>query len=188
MTSAPDARQRLCRKRVSFTGRLASMTHTEAEELVAAHGGKVTATPGRNTDFLVVGQEGWPLRRDGNCTQKLLKAQTLREDGCEIKILSEESFLQRLELNDRGGHIHRLYTTAQLTRILGIPRDRIRRWVRAGLIEPSRTVHRLSFFDLRQVSGVHALWRLAQAGVPLSRIRRSPVSYTHLTLPTPPYV
>ena len=47
--------------RVSFTGTLASMTHRQAHELVAQHGGEATAHVSKQTTMLVVGEEGWPL-------------------------------------------------------------------------------------------------------------------------------
>ncbi|MCZ6795263.1 MAG: tetratricopeptide repeat protein [Planctomycetota bacterium] len=160
-------------KKVAFTGHLASMTQIEAEDLVRAHGGHAVRFPGRRTDYLVVGQDGWPLRDDGRVSRKLERARTLQEAGCAISIVEEREFLDRLGLGEQGEQIHKLYTTAQLTRILGIPRDRIRHWVRWGLLRPARTVHRLAYFDFRQVTSARALWELMRAGIPPERIRRS---------------
>ncbi|MCH7990253.1 MAG: BRCT domain-containing protein, partial [Planctomycetes bacterium] len=58
-------------ERVSFTGTLASMTHRQAIELVAEHGGVATPHVSRQLTILVIGEEGWPLEPDGRASQKL---------------------------------------------------------------------------------------------------------------------
>ena len=160
-------------REVAFTGRLASMTRGEAADLVVAHGGQFAVSPTRHTAFLVVGQEGWPLQEDGRLTRKLLKARDLEKIGAPITVLKEEVFLGLLGLEGRQEDIHRVYTTGQVSRILGLPGSTVRAWVRAKLIEPVRTVHRLSYFDFRQMAGAKAICELIRAGIPTERIRRS---------------
>jgi tetratricopeptide (TPR) repeat protein len=159
-------------KQVAFTGRLASMTRAEAAQLVEAHGGTFVTVVSRHTSFLVVGREGLPLTKDGALSNKLQKARKL--DGtAEIRILSEEDFFDRLSGADRSGGVHRLFSTSQLCRILQVPRDRLRSWLREGLIQPVEVNQGVSLFDFQQVTSVKTLWELAQAGVTTARIRRS---------------
>ncbi|MEE8141792.1 MAG: MerR family transcriptional regulator, partial [Planctomycetota bacterium] len=160
-------------RKVAITGRLASMTREEAAELIRARGGELVGKPGRSTRYLVVGQEGWPLREDGQLTRSLEKAQDLREAGHSLEIIDETQFLVELGLEERHVQIHRLYTTAQLSRILGTTGARLRTWVRQGLITPARTVHRLDYFDFQQVAAAKALSELAASGVTSERMRRS---------------
>jgi tetratricopeptide (TPR) repeat protein len=160
-------------REVAFTGRLASMTRAEAADLVAAHGGRFALSPTRHTAFLVVGQEGWPLQEDGRLTRKLIKARALEKEGAPIAVLAEEVFLGLLGLEERLEDIHRIYTTGQVARILGLPGSTVRAWARAKLIEPVRTVNRLSYFDFRQIAGAKAICELVRAGIPPARIRRS---------------
>jgi tetratricopeptide (TPR) repeat protein len=61
---------------------------------------------------------------------------------------------------------------ADLTRVLGVPATRIRRWMRLGLVTPRRTVHRLSFFDLAEVANAKRICRLIASGASLPNIRR----------------
>jgi tetratricopeptide (TPR) repeat protein len=61
---------------------------------------------------------------------------------------------------------------ADLTRVLGVPSTRIRRWMRLGLVTPRRTVHRLSFFDLAEVANARRVCRLIASGASLLNIRR----------------
>jgi Tfp pilus assembly protein PilF len=160
-------------KQVAFTGKLACMTRTEASDLIRAFGGQCVSSVNRQTSFLVVGQESWPLQREGQLTRQLEKAHELQQGGHFIAILTEEEILSKLGLQDRIEGIHRLYTLAQLTNLLNIPRSRVRAWMQAGLIEPVETVHGICYFDFRQVVGAKTLCELAQAGISTEKIRRS---------------
>src|SRR5437867_1873515 len=127
-------------KKVALTGRLAALTRAEATALLEAYGGIHVQTVDSETDFLIVGQEGLPLTKTGTLTPKLQKAKKLQGAG-SLTILSEEEFLDRLDLAGSSGPVQRRYTTSQLCRILRIPADRLRTWVRQGLIEPVETIH-----------------------------------------------
>ncbi len=160
-------------KRVAFTGQLASMTRPEAADLIRAHGGIYITSVTRRTSYLVVGQEGWPLRKDGSLSDKLETAKHLQTAGCQIGILTEEELLERLGLEGATSGIHKQFTLPQLGRLLKIPRNRLRSWMRAGLLQPVQVIHGLCYFDFHQVTGIRTLWDLAQAGVKTDAIRQS---------------
>jgi tetratricopeptide (TPR) repeat protein len=162
----------LAGKQVAFTGRLASMTRAEAAKLVEAHGGTFVTVVSRHTSFLVVGQEGLPLTKDGALSNKLQKARNL-DGAADICILSEEEFFDRLGVAERSGGVHRLFSTAQLCRLLRVPRDRLRSWLRQGLIQPAETTQGVCLFDFQQVTSLKTLWDLSQAGVTAGQLRRS---------------
>ena len=69
-------------KTVVLTGTLSSMGRQAATELITAHGGKVTGSVSKKTDFVVAGEEAG---------SKLEKAQKLG-----VAVLSEDEFLQML--------------------------------------------------------------------------------------------
>jgi tetratricopeptide (TPR) repeat protein len=163
----------LADKRVAFTGQLASMTRPEAAELVRAHGGTFITSVTRRTSLLVVGQEGWPLRKDGTLSDKLETAQHLRAAGYSVTILTEEDFLAMLGLEGASSGIHKRFTLAQLARLLKVPRVRLRSWMRCGLLEPLENRGGVHYFDFQQVTGVRTLWDLTRAGVKTETIRRS---------------
>ena len=96
---------------------------------------------------------------------------TIRAGGYPIQIVPEDAFLHRLGLVDYEASIHRRYTIVQLSRILNVPRDRVRAWMRAGLIEPVEVVHRLPLFDFHQVASAKTLCELVAAGLTPQRIR-----------------
>ncbi len=162
---------RLEGKEVSFAGMLSSLSRKEAQDLVTQSGGVVVSMPTENTSYLVIGQQSIPLREDGRIPHKLREARTLQERSQPITIINEDEFLSMMGEAPEIGHS--LYTIGQLSRILDVPKSRIRTWVRHGLIEPVETVHRLAYFDFRQVSGARSLIELIHSGVSLSDLRQS---------------
>jgi len=154
-------------------GTLAAMTRAEAYECVVAAGARWADAPGPGTDLLVVGAAEPPLEADGELVAGLVQARSRMEAGGSLRVLSEQEFLELLGLGERGAPLRRLYTSAQLARILAIPQRRLRSWVRSGLIRPVKVVRRLSYFDFAQVSAARALSRLTDEGVTPRRIRAS---------------
>ena len=149
------------------------MTLPEMRRLIADFGGRLVNTVTSATSFLIVGQDGYPLGEDGRLSQKLEMGQRLVEQGYSLEIVDEDQFLQKLDCDDHRDQLRRRYTLVQLTRFMKIPRDRIRRWMRAGLLEPVETVHRLQFFDFQQVSRLRLLEELQGRGVTAARLRNS---------------
>jgi tetratricopeptide (TPR) repeat protein len=162
-------------KQVAITGRLASMTRDQAGTWIRRLGGELARTPSQKTSIVVVGEETWPFREKDRVPESLEKAKKLQESGCELEVISEQKFLEMLPLGEGGedADVQRLYTTAQLSRILRVPGRRIRSWVRRGLIQPIRTVHRLDYFDFRQMTELRMLRELTEGGVTIEEIRRS---------------
>lgn len=68
--------------------------------------------------------------------------------------------------------VYRSYTLPELAELLGVPRARIRSWVRARLVQPAAKEAGELQFDFRQMTAVKTLWKLTQAGVKVSRLRR----------------
>jgi tetratricopeptide (TPR) repeat protein len=65
------------------------------------------------------------------------------------------------------------YTLDSLGEILNVPAERLRAWVRAGLIRPNGSRGDIAQFDFRQVSAAKCLCDLLASGVTLGRVRRS---------------
>lgn len=173
MTDRPEARQELARQRVAFTGRLASMSRRAAAEMVARLGGAFSATVNRQTNLVVVGREGWPLRPDGQLTHKLYRARELQRQGQPIEVLPEEQFLARVGVHSSENRFCRTYTVAELTGLLDLPRSKIEAWQRHGFIRPTGIEAGLARFDFRQVAAVRSLVRLLATGVRPKRLVRN---------------
>ena len=160
-------------REVAFAGRLSSMTQREAGARVAAAGGRVVREPGANTAYLIVGHGGWPLRADGRPSSSMARARRLKEQRAPLNIVSETTFLQILGLTEKVEDLQRLFTTAQLSRILEVPAREIRAWMRRRLIRPVKVARRLAWFDFREVALARSLHALTSAGVSPARIGRS---------------
>lgn len=160
-------------ERVTFTGTLASMTHAEAARLVEENGGEATDYVSRQLTMIVIGEEGWPLEDNGQPSVKLQQVERWILAGADIQILNESQWLTLLGLNDHREEVHRLYTPAMLSSILKISVHVIRGWERSGLIRPVRKVHRLPYFDFREVSSARRLIELLDSGIPRQEIERS---------------
>jgi DNA-binding transcriptional MerR regulator len=158
---------------VAFTGRLAMLARSRAEELVQQHGGRCCDTVSRETTMLIVGLNGWPLRADGRVSGKLRRATRLRQAGWTIEIVREDEFLERLGLIEPGGGVCRRYTLDQVAKVAGASVSRVRGWVRAGLVAPAEVREGIEHFDFRQVSAVRKLHELTARGVTTARLRRS---------------
>jgi tetratricopeptide (TPR) repeat protein len=163
----------LAGRRIALTGHFASMPQAQFAELIRELGGVVVASPSRRTQALVVGEDGWPLSDDGRTTQSLETARRIGAYGYQLEILQEEEFLLRYGLAELQHSIRRRYTINTLSRLLNVPGQKIRAWVRYGLIEPTEIEHRLAYFDYRQVASAKRLEELLAAGAPIGRVRQS---------------
>ncbi|MEM7260552.1 MAG: tetratricopeptide repeat protein [Planctomycetota bacterium] len=157
---------------VALTGRFASMAQDEIADLIERHGGTFVRTPSRTTHYLVVGQDGAPLNRDGEPTENLLKAQSLQERGYPIVILGEHQFLEALGEGE-SGEFQGLYTVFQLSRFLRIPTVTIRAWIRRGLLRPVRTHDRIDYFSFQQVAAIKMLRELMDRGLTSAQLGKS---------------
>ncbi|HLJ10026.1 MAG TPA: tetratricopeptide repeat protein [Planctomycetaceae bacterium] len=170
----PQTEQRtFAGRRVAFTGRLAAMSRRTAAEMLERRGATVSESVNRQTDLLVVGREGWPLRADGRLTRKLIRARTLQRVNQALEIIPEEQFLHRLQVNPLEDYVLRSCSIAELTELLDLPRSRLESWQRAGVIVATERREGLPYFDFRQVSAIRSLHRLLSAGVAPRRVARS---------------
>ena len=158
---------------VALTGILASMTHEQAGVVIEEHGGSITQHISRHTTLLVIGEEGWPLEEDGKPSVKLQHAQSLIQDGHEIRIVSESDWLSMMGLYTDDPDVKRLYTPAMLCQLLKLPVPMIRGWERAGLIRAEKKVCRLPYFSYHEVTAARRLSDLINRGATQEELTRS---------------
>lgn len=168
----PPARPDLAGRDVLILGRPRACSLAEAYERVAAAGGRLVQSLADRPAWVVLAGDGVPLGDDGALPGILADAQRRIEHGEPLELLDEDEFLARLGHGEAGA-LRRLYTSAQLARILDVPSRRIAAWVRLGLIQPARTARRLAHFEFRAVAQARALQRLTGLGVTTRRIRSS---------------
>ena len=173
-SAKPDIRQAIAGKSVACSGRLASMSREDFAELIESYGGKYTLNVAEGTGVLVVGQKDWPLTGAGKLPQMLRQARVLtRRRHTPLIVISEDRFLAELGLEAHRQTVSPQYSTTTLTELLGVSRERVVAWVKAGLIKPAATQLGAWHFDFRQVSAAKMLCELARAGVSSARLRKS---------------
>lgn len=169
--SAADDSLPLRGQKFCTTGRLANLTRAELAEVVRSEGGTWLDHPRRTSFTLIVGDIAWPATASGAPTLAFRRARRYRALGYRIEFVQEQAFLDRLGQGQDDGVACRAVTIGELARLLDLPAAKIRRWMRAGLIEPAVSSHRLVAFDFHQVASAKRVAELLAAGVSLSQIR-----------------
>ncbi len=160
-------------KRIAFTGRLASLSRALAVELLIKRGGVFRSRVTQQTDILVIGADGWPLRSSGTLTRNLSRANQLSESGHAIEIISEQGFLCRCDALTSDPPVRSGRTIEQLSHLLGVTGLRIRRWVEMDLLKASSEGTFSPTFDFQAVAAAKFIWKMNRAGVPLSKLAQN---------------
>lgn len=81
------------------TGDVQGYTRPELKQLVERLGGKLSASPSKKTDYLVVGMQNKNVIKDtvNVKSTKIINAENLRAQGEKIQIISDELFLSLIE-------------------------------------------------------------------------------------------
>ncbi len=143
--------------RITFTGKMASMTRKEAFEAVRANGGEPAKHVSHRTTMLVVGGEGWPLLPDGQVSRKLQRAEELQEAGCPLRIVTETAFLEIIGRTPSVSAAAKAYPASEVCRIMSIDHETLRRWERVGLVQSMNGFY--DFQDLVSLQRIHCLVR-----------------------------
>jgi tetratricopeptide (TPR) repeat protein len=154
--------------RVVFTGRLASIGRAEAAALVQRAGGAVCTTVSRRTSMLVVGADGWPLRRDGSVSRSLLRAEELNAAAAGIDIVSEREFLERTGAVCREDAFRKTHPLERIAALIGVAPATVRRWELLGLIRSAE-----GRCDFRDIVSLRVIADLVRRGVSPQVIGRS---------------
>lgn len=78
-----------------FTGAL-NMKRAEAMKIVADNGGIPEGNVTQNTNYLVVGRDDYGNFKEGNKSNKMLKAEKLIQKGQDLEIITEDDFLDMI--------------------------------------------------------------------------------------------
>lgn len=144
-------------QRVAFTGRLATLTHGEAERLVIQAAGRLAGVVTHRTTMLVVGMRGWPLMNSGHVTTKLAEAERLRAAGNAIRVLTETEFREALGIESPPTDVNKSLSVEQVCGTLGIDARTLQRWEHSGLIRSRNGLYDFSdLISLRTVTGLVA--------------------------------
>ncbi len=154
--------------RVAFTGRLASMTRREAQELIRRAGATPTSSISRRTSHLVIGMHGWPLKDDGAVSLKLQQAEKLQSRSTPIQIVSELELLDLLGRREREPDVRKGYTLEQVAQLVGAEQETIERWETMGLVRSQD-----GSYDFQDIVSLQTIASLVKQGVDPADIQRS---------------
>ena len=87
------------RKNIVFTGGLSCMRRADAFKKVKSVGGEPSNSVSKNTDFLVIGNQGVKKFSTRGRSSKMISAERLVSQGYNLKIISEDEFLEMLRLH-----------------------------------------------------------------------------------------
>jgi len=99
LTATPadlDPNHPICGMSFVFTGVMATFSRRVAMQAVVDRGGLCHDSVKRDTDFLVLGQNGYIGYRAGHKSNKIRRAEDLSAKGYSVEILSERDFLEML--------------------------------------------------------------------------------------------
>jgi tetratricopeptide (TPR) repeat protein len=140
-------------------------------DLIQTHGGQLVPTITSLTTLLIVGQERWPITKEGKLSSKVLRARRFQAKG-SLTILTENEILDRLG-HERAPLGSCDLSISQLSQLLKVSEARLRRWVQGELLEPAGSAAGDHQFNFQQVKWAKDLRDICKAGVSLRRIRRS---------------
>lgn len=161
----------LFNKTFCVVGRFTAMSQKEFRHCLLEFGCQCVRFPTHDTDYVVVGDEGCET------SLALSEAWKLRASGLELRIISESDFYYHAGLFDSKTEIVQRLTLGELARILDLPGAKLRQWVRWGLLQPNKVIHRLEFFPFAAIASAKRVLEWADEGLTLPKIRQELASF-----------
>ena len=122
----------------------------------------------RQTSYVVVGMEGWPLLPDGLISNKLRRAEEFIKRGYPLQILSESSFLELAGKKEHQVSLRKVYPEQEICRLMKISPETLRRWEQFGLV-----VSCGGEYDFQDIVSMRTIGELVKRGVRPETIARS---------------
>ncbi len=153
--------------KIAIVGRLGAMSRSQAAELVRQQGGQVIDRGFAQANVIVHGAES-----QTDALKKLEAATTSAIQAGSIEVISETEFWHRLGIDNVSEHESIFYTPRMLSELIEAPIRNVRRWVRLGLLVPTRVNHRLPYFDFEGLQNARRLKQWTDAGLTAESIVR----------------
>lgn len=166
--SASETHLPLAGKRVYLLGTLGGLTKRDSVQLLRRSGSRVVESVTSTIETIVVGNE------DDGLEAFWLRAPDLKEAVAnqQVHLLYETELWEFWNGQTYNSAVKQLYSPAMLADLLGIPVRLVRRWHRAGLIQPVHEVMQLPYFDYTELATARQLARWVRDGHSVSSIER----------------
>ncbi|PQO44902.1 tetratricopeptide repeat protein [Blastopirellula marina] len=155
-------------KRIAIVGKLAGMTRREVFAALREADAQPSEKIDQRVDVIVFGENDLSGLGEQGIDPELQE----KAAAGELQFISETTLWQWLGLIEPHQKLHRLYTPAMLSDLLGVPKLIIRRWHRRGLIIPARQVRSLPYFDYAEVASAKQLAAMLASGMTAERIEK----------------
>ena len=154
-------------KRVLLLGTLGGFTKRESYQLLKQAGGRVQDGISVQLQMIVVGADS------GSLDQLRLEDAALHEsiESGAVSLLYETQLWELLAPREDSS-VRQLYTPAMLAELLDVPVRTVRRWCRAGLIQPVKEVLNLPYFDYTELAAARQLAKWGKEGASVQSIQR----------------
>ncbi len=157
----------LAGKRLLLLGTLGGFTKRESYQLLKQAGGRVQDAASTQLQMIVIGDDSKTLdelrKEDADLSERI--------DKGEISLLQETQLWELLSHRENAS-VRQLYTPAMLAELLDVPVRTVRRWCRAGLIEPIKEVLNLPYFDYTELAAARQLAKWGKEGATVQSIQR----------------
>lgn len=142
----------LTNKRVALLGKLGAFSRKEAFQLLREYGADPSEKLTDEVDCIVIGADELPSEDMSRFLDSTIRRRL--RDGSTI-VVHEHELLHKLGVADQA--TQQQYTPAMMAEILSTPVRNIRRWHRMGLLQSSRVVRRLPYFDFEQIQNARQI-------------------------------
>ncbi len=157
----------LAGKRLHLLGTLGGFTKRESYQLLKQAGGRVQESVSTQLQLIVIGNDSDSLdelrKEDAALNESILQG--------EISLLRENQLWELLAHRENAS-VRQLYTPAMLAELLDVPVRTVRRWCRAGLIQPVKEVLNLPYFDYTELAAARQLAKWGKEGATVQSIQR----------------
>ncbi len=167
-TEAQGIDKPLAGKRVALLGTLGGFTKRESTQLLKQAGGRVQDTLTNQAQIVVVGKDFAGL------DELLSNDAAIKSsiDAGEVELLHEDNIWEMLAHRESDVSVRQLYTPAMLAELLDVSVRTVRRWCRAGLIQPVKEVLNLPYFDYAELAAARQLAKWGKEGATVQSIQR----------------
>src|SRR5262245_32702306 len=148
--SAQEREKILEHQAVVFTGRLASFSRREAQELVVHAGGTAPPRLTKTATILVMGEEGY--LNDLVKSNKLKRAESINAEGGKIRIIPESDFLEMLGFESKAALERKYYSVERVQQVYPRLRDDVIRYLAHwGIFKPAVKTNAHQYYEFKDL-------------------------------------
>lgn len=135
---------------VVFTGKLASFSRREAQELVEQAGGSAPPRFTKAVTILVMGEEGY--LSDLVKSNKLKRAEAINAEGGNVRIIAESEFLEMLGVESKAALERKYYSIERVQKVYPRLRDDVIRYMAYwGIFQPAVKTNAHQYYEFKDL-------------------------------------